>query len=590
MPMNPLDMTPLPPGTRIGGDVVEALLGAGGFGTVYRVRGPDGHRTALKLLPLDERAERGWRELSIGTRLHHPNLVRLLGMGRWPHAEPRFLWLRMELIEGPTLDVWWREHDRDTGEVVDKMLEVGRALAVAHEAGVVHRDVKEANILVRSSDGQAVLVDFGVGYYAKAPTLTKGLLPPGTPHYRAPEAWRFAREHKGVPGAHYRAGPGDDLYAQGVVLYRQLTGRLPFLPDEDGCVDVEAVLHRAPLPPRLLNPRVPRDVEEVCLRLLEKQPEARYPSAVALCEALEALKARADASWKVPLRGETRPAPAKRWARGAWTRAVAAVGVGAALVLGGGWLVERWSLGREAASSAPFGSPATAPTHEARSGQEVALQEPRPESERAAAAPPEVSTPAAVAPPAAPRKDNAPVKQQQKTSDTPPSGREATFRNVCLGLTGVALQACLSAQQVPALRPLPPPQECPAGAVETMTRTLGLRLGEMSSVEWGDVRGRPVPVREDTPALVFGHWGDASTGRIALPGYTRLTGRLFVKEGRVYGRFTQAHTPGGDTYPVCMELLDAGDDKVGVVLSRGSEPGNILVAPVAQVRVVDRFR
>ena len=597
MLMNPLDMKPLPPGTLIGGDVVEGLLGAGGFGTVYRVRSPEGHRTALKLLPLDERAERGWREVAISVRLRHPNLVRLLGSGEWPDHEPRFLWLRMELIEGTTLDVWWREFNPDTGEVVDKMLEVGRALAVAHEAGVVHRDVKEANILVRQSDGQAVLVDFGVGYYAKAPTLTKGLLPPGTPHYRAPEAWRFAREHKGVPGAHYRAGPGDDLYAQGVVLYRQLTGRFPFLPDEDGCVDVEAVLHRAPLPPRLLNPRVPRDVEEVCLRLLAKEPEARYPSAVALCEALEALKARADASWKVPLRGGTRPAPAKRWARGAWRRAVAAVGLGVALVLGGGWLVERWSPGREAASSAPFGSPATAPTHEAASGQEVAPREPPPESERAAVAPPEVSTPAAVAPPAAPRKDHAPVKKpQQKTSDPQPSGREATFRNACLGLTGVALQACLSAQQVPALRPLPPPQECPAGAVETMTRTLGLRIWETTSVEWSRVRGRPVPVREDTPLLVPGAWeagADVRPGgvgtHVALPDKTRLTGRLYVKEGRVYGRFTEAHTPAGDTYPMCLELLDMSDN-VGLEIRPGNEPGAVLVDPVVQVRVVDRFK
>jgi serine/threonine-protein kinase len=587
--MNPPDMTPLSPGTRIGGDVVEALLGAGGFGTVYRVRGPDGHRSALKLMPLDERAERGLRELSIGTRLHHPNLVRLLGMGRWPFAEPRFLWLRMELIEGTTLEVWFREQDADTCELVERIREVARALAVAHEAGVVHRDVKEANILVRHSDGQAVLVDFGAGYHEKAPTLTKGLFPPGTPDYRAPEAWRFAREHWGVLGAHYRAGPGDDLYALGVVLYRLLTGRFPFLRDEYGHVDVEAVLHRAPLPPRLLNPRVPRAVEEVCLRLLEKTPEARYPSAVALCEALEELKTRADASWKVPLRGDTRPASRKRWARGPLARAVAAVGLGVALVLGGGWLVEWWSHGREAAPSLPSASPDAPPTREAPSGQEVAPSASPPESERAVVAPPEVSTPAAVAPPAAPRKDHAPVKKpQQPTSDTQPSGREATVRNVCLGLTGVALQACLSAQQVPAMRPAPPPQECPAGAVETMTGTLGLRIRERWTVEWTDGQEKFISLREDSPALVFGHW-ETSTGGIALPNQTRLTGQLFVKEGRVYGRFTQAQTPGGDTYPVCMELLDTAY-RVGVELEPGGGPGNMLVTTVAHARVVDRFR
>jgi serine/threonine-protein kinase len=585
--MNPLDMSPLPPGTRIGGDVVEAVLGAGGFGTVYRVRGPDGHLSALKLLPLDERAERGWRELSIGSRLHHPNLVRLLGMGKWPLSAPRFLWLRMELIEGPTLEVWFREHDANTCEVVDRMLEVARALAVAHEAGVVHQDVKEANILVRKSDGQAVLVDFGVGYHDKAPTLTKGLFPPGTPHYRAPEAWRFGRQHAGMTGVHYRAGPGDDLYAQGVVFYRLLTSRFPFLPDEDGSVDVEAVLNWAPLPPHFLNPRVPRAVEEVCLRLLEKTPEARYPSAVALCEALEELKARADASWKVPLRGGTRPTPAKQRARGARTRVVAVAGTGVVLVLGGWWLEERWRPGR-------VQSPVVVSTRESPAGQEVASQEPPPESARAAVAPPEVSTPAVVAPLATPRKDNAPVKQQQKTSGPQPDGLDAALRGACLGLTGAALQACLSAQQVSPARPPPPPQECPAGAVETMTGTLGLRLGEMTIVEWSKVRGRSIPVREDTPVYVFGHWeaGADYTGKgthVALPGNTRLSGRLYFWEGRVYGRFTEAHTPGGDTYPVCLELLDTGN-KVGLEMRPGSEPGNILVDPVAEVRVVDRFK
>jgi serine/threonine protein kinase len=584
--MNPLDLSPLPPGTRIGEDVVEAALGAGGFGTVYRVRGPDGHRTALKLMPLDERAERGWRELSIGTRLHHPNLVCVLGMGRWPDAEPRFLWLKMELIEGPTLEVWWREHEADSREVVERMLEVARALAVAHEAGVVHRDVKEANILVRKSDGQAVLVDFGVGYHEKALTLTKGLFPPGTPHYRAPEAWRFGRAHKGVAGAHYRAGPGDDLYALGVVFYRLLTGRFPFLPDEDGYVDVEAVLSRAPLPPRFLNPRVPRAVEEVCLRLLEKTPEARYPSAVALCEALEELKARADTAWMVPLREGPRPAPAKQWARGAWARAVAAVVVGVALLLGSGWLVERWRSGREGASTAsPIASPDEASSREALAGQEVAPPEPSPESAPAAVAPPEASTPAAVASQAAPRKDDVPVKQQKKkTSGPQPKGLETALRNACLGLTGVALQACVSAAS---MRPVQPPQECPAGAVETMTR-LGLRWGELSECFWYEgVSGRPVPVREDTPLYVAGHW-ETSTGQIALPDETRLTGRLYVGEGRVYGRFTEAHTPGGDTYPVCLELRDSSDN-FGVEIEPGSEPGNILVGPFVQVKVVDRF-
>ncbi len=552
--------------------MVEAVLGSGGFATVYRVRGPEGHVSALKLLPLEqgeERAARAWRELSLGMRLRHPNLARQLGAGQWPEDKPRFVWLKLELIEGPTLEEWGLEPGRTVGEVVERVLEVARALAVMHEAGVVHRDVKEANVLVRESNGQAVLVDFGVSYREGDRTLTKGMFPPGTLPYRAPEAWAYGRAHVGVAGAHYRAGPADDLYALGVILYRLLTGRFPFRFTDEGWVDVEAVLHRAPLPPHLLNPRVPREVEAVCLRLLAKGPEARYPSAVALYEALEELKAGADAAWKEPLHPERRRA-VKPWVRKA--RVLAGVGVGLALALGAWWL---------------------------GSGQEVAPGEHAPESARAVATPPpEASPPAAAAPPLAPRKDTAPVEKKQTPRsqfEAAPRKWGAALRNACLGLTGTALQACLAApQQVPSERPVLPPQECPAAALETMTGMLGFSLGETASVKWSDVSGRPVRVHEDTPGILVGHWNAGRDfalrgGRFALPNETRFSGRLYVKEGRVYGRFTEARTPNGVTYPVCMELLDTSN-RVGLVLQPGSERGTMMVAPTAQVRVVDRFK
>ena len=544
------DIPPLPPGTRIGGDIVEGVLGMGSFATVYRVRSPQGHLSALKLLPLEEggRSERAWREVSLGTRLHHPNLSCQLGMGQWPEDNPRFLWVKLRLITGPTLEVWGYRPGRTVVEVVDKVLEVTRGLAVAHAERVVHRDVKGDNILVDERTGQAVLVDFGAGYHEDDPTLTKGVFPTGAHLYRAPETWAFVRQHAGMEGAHYRPGPAGDLYALGVVLYLLLTGRAPFRLTAEGRVDVEAVLHEAPLPPRLVNPRVPRDVEAVCLRLLAKTPEERYPSAVALYEALEEAKARADATWHAPLRGSTPPAASKPWTRRA--RVLVGLGVGLALTLGAWWLTSR---------------------------QEVAPPESPPES-----------APAVSAPPQAPRKDGDPVKQPQ-TPEVLPFDLEAALRNLCLGLGGTALQACLAAHPpVPPERPIPPPQECPTGAVETMTGTLGLRLGDVETVDWLDERpGRAIPIREDSPVFVFGDW-DLPTGQTALPDRTRLSGRLYFGQGRVYGHFTEARTPKGQTYPVCMELFKEGE--VGMQLEPESEPGKPLVVPSAQVRVVDRFQ
>ncbi|WP_152622811.1 serine/threonine protein kinase, partial [Archangium violaceum] len=425
------------------------------------------------------------------------------------------------------------------------------------------RDVKEANILVRQETGEAVLVDFGVAWHPACPTLTKGLFPPGTLPYRAPEAWAYGRAHAGEPGAHYRAGPGDDLYALGVVLYRSLTGRFPFLPAEHGGEDVEAVLHREPLPPHLVNPRVPLAVEAVCLRLLAKTPEARYPGAVVLCRVLEELRARTDVDWTQV------PRPRRRPAVRSWPGRAGVLAVGLAAALGAWWLTP---------------------------GQEMAPGGRAPEPVRAVAAPPSGAPPP---PSAASRKDSAPMKQPQTSGSQPEtaSKRRSAVRNACLGLTGAALQACLGApRQVPPERPAPSPQACPAGAVETMTRTLGFRLGETTSVEWSNVRGRPVHVQEDTPVYVFGHWNAGADrfgggGRFALPGDTRLSGRLYVHEGRVYGRFTEARTPEGVVYPVCLELFDVGHRRsVGLPLKPGSAPGKLLVPPVAGVRVVDHFR
>jgi serine/threonine-protein kinase len=128
-------------------------------------------------------------------------------------------------------------------------------------------------------------------------------MPPGTALYRSPEVIRFRRA---PVEPRYQSTPGDDLWALGVLLYWLLTGDYPFQGQDVGDL-AEAILRHAPTPPHERNPRVPRALSELCLRMLEKVREARYPDAKAVSVALEAALAEADASWEVPLGEEWGP-------------------------------------------------------------------------------------------------------------------------------------------------------------------------------------------------------------------------------------------------------------------------------------------
>jgi serine/threonine protein kinase len=205
------------PGTDVGSYVVEAPLGAGGFATVFLAR-RGGQLHALKLLSLRDHA--GWaeREVLVLTHVRHRNVAQLRGFWQWPDQEPRYLVVVMEYVAGRRLDAWARAENPSARQVLLLLRDLSRALVAVHQAGVVHRDVKEANILVRQEDGEAVLVDFGVSGCEQAARVTLGMMPPGTLEYRSPEAWRFRREHRSEPAARYRPTPPDDLYALGVVL------------------------------------------------------------------------------------------------------------------------------------------------------------------------------------------------------------------------------------------------------------------------------------------------------------------------------------------------------------------------------------
>jgi eukaryotic-like serine/threonine-protein kinase len=280
----------LPPGTEVGSWRVVAWAGRGIHGAVYRVVPVDHEDAAplalkLALLPRDPRFA---REAELLSRLRHPHIPRLWEDGEWQHPSGTLHpFLVMDWVEGTPLYDWAQQHPPSSQQVLHLLAQLARALQALHAQGCVHRDIKGGNVLVRRSDGHALLTDFGSGRYPHASTLTQDTLPPGTPAYRSPEAWRFELQFFRDPQARYSAGPADDLYALGVTAYRLVTGNYPELTepfkDEEGLWHLEGIASPAP---GVLNPHVSPQLNALILRLLSVNPAERG-TAQALAEEIE---------------------------------------------------------------------------------------------------------------------------------------------------------------------------------------------------------------------------------------------------------------------------------------------------------------
>ncbi|HSP81339.1 MAG TPA: serine/threonine-protein kinase [Myxococcaceae bacterium] len=283
----------LPPGTEVESWRVVERLGVGGYGAVYRAehRERPGDFCALKvaLRPVDARAER--EAVLLLNRAVHPNVVRFHACFRWPLPHQGFLCILMDWVPGLPLHLWADSLNPSFRELADVGRKVALALAFLHSRDVLHRDLKPEHIILRSSDGEPVLLDLGAGWYEGADTLTHSPLPPGTLHLRSPEAIRFLLASRNHPGTQYHCAPTDDLYALGVCLYRAATGHYPFSPDDFDEPLRYRIAYLQPLAPSALNPRVPRALSELILRLLSKRPEERWQTGEALAEALVAAAA-----------------------------------------------------------------------------------------------------------------------------------------------------------------------------------------------------------------------------------------------------------------------------------------------------------
>jgi serine/threonine protein kinase len=280
------------PGTKLGHYEVIALIGAGGMGEVYRARDPRlGRDVAIKTLPANFAADphalqRFEREARIVSALSHPNICPLFDLG----IQDGNQFIVMECLEGRTLKEAIGEQSLPLSSIVDWGIQIASALQAAHASGIIHRDVKPANIFI-TRQGVAKLLDFGLAKIEKtragadslddqtltATELTLRGVPVGTIAYMSPE------QAQGMP-----ASPQSDLFSLGAVLYEMATARRAF-PGISTAEIFAAILHSAPIPPSRLNPAIPREFDGALERLLDKSPEARYSTAAELLAALRNL-------------------------------------------------------------------------------------------------------------------------------------------------------------------------------------------------------------------------------------------------------------------------------------------------------------
>ncbi len=263
---------------RLGEYRILRLLGEGGMGTVFEAEQTSLHRkVALKVLSSGycfrgSARERFRREAEAAARLDHAHIVKVFGIGE----DRGQLFFAMEKVDGRNLETVLAQ-ERITFEHAARLArDLADALHYAHEHGVIHRDVKPANVILTAED-RVLLTDFGLARVDGGTGLTRDGMAFGTPAYMSPEQ---------ALGRQDDVGPITDVYSLGATLYELVTTRKPFdAPTAEEIIRL--VVDRDPVPPRRINPRIPADLETIIEKAMEKMRERRYPSAAELRDDLD---------------------------------------------------------------------------------------------------------------------------------------------------------------------------------------------------------------------------------------------------------------------------------------------------------------
>jgi tetratricopeptide (TPR) repeat protein len=316
---SPETQAPAPPPAAVGGYEILEELGRGGMGVVYKARHRGLNRLgAVKMIhpaarPGPELLARFHAEAAALARLEHPHIIRIYDVGEHEGLP----YLVMEFLTGGSLQDRLGGAPQPARQAAQLTETLARAVHFAHERGIIHRDLKPANVLLsfsrepeasaaapqaaalasgsRLNEGVPKITDFGLAKLLDAgPGHTRAGDILGTPSYMAPEQAR---------GRHDAVGPAADVYALGAILYELLTGRPPFH-GESVWETLEQVARQDPAPPRQLQPRLPRDLETICLKCLHKEPARRYAGAADLADDLrrflagEPIRARPASVWE----------------------------------------------------------------------------------------------------------------------------------------------------------------------------------------------------------------------------------------------------------------------------------------------------
>ncbi|GMU02572.1 hypothetical protein KH5H1_66920 [Corallococcus caeni] len=565
----------VPPGSLIDGWKVSKPLGDGGFAFVFLGEKNGSHR-AIKVAQhressgdLKQTHARTLRELTALLMLDHPNIVRPQGYGL---AESGNLYLALDYVDGWTLAEWAERKHPTVREVLGVFEKLAGALAYMHGRGILHRDLKLSNVLIRKSDGEPVIIDFSCATYTLAEALTDGGLPPGTDRYRAPEQFKFLREHKDKHRARYAFQVADEIFAVGVMLHELLTDPRPteFRPRFD--------LNSPALPPpspRLANARVPAALSDLVEDILARDPKARPVDTEALRRELAELRAERSAGYDVPVHP-----PAEQRHGGYPPAALPMPSTPQSLkrhvalmerpLRAGRWLAGVVCIVALVMAAALWRSSGSAPGGPAGSRDAAA---PRPPPATHHSAPPRTTPPAmtpagpspvtvpgpAIA--AAPKEGSAlktPAPEASLAGRAPRSPKKSVAAVKCASLSLVAALAA----GCPGAQIRPESFTCPAGAEEAMRDQLHWRDGDFFSLILDDRQANFDNVWFTAGAEVVGvvPKGITDDRQLALaPVGTRFYGKAYYlsdKMGRVDGpalvvRYDRVKLPGQEEYPIC---------------------------------------